>query len=64
MTTGSSNTATTCRFNACAEKMFAAGLSGVSTLRWKSWPYFEQRVDSALKCISNVSQPLGKKLPI
>jgi hypothetical protein len=40
MTTGSSNTAATCRFNACAEKMFAAGLSGVSTLRWKSWSDF------------------------
>jgi len=38
MTTGSSMTATTCRFNACA--MFAAGLSAVSTLRWKSWPDF------------------------
>jgi hypothetical protein len=34
-------TAMTCRFNACAEKMYATGLSGVSTLRWKSWPDFE-----------------------
>jgi hypothetical protein len=45
-------------------KIFAAGLSGASTFRWKSWPDFGQRVDSALKCISNVSQPLGKKLRI
>jgi SET domain-containing protein len=26
--------------------------------------FWSRRVDSALKCISNVSQPLGKKLPI